>query len=425
MKEVKPLHRVEIETKEKRYRGVLLKRPKLADGEHIVLKLENGYNLGLKKSKIKSIKDLGSVKVEEHTITEQKKETDKPGISIIATGGTIASRVDYLTGGVHSAFSAAELISAVPELPSLANISGRQLFNKFSENIQPADWVSMAESVAEEIRDDASGVVVTHGTDTMGYTAAALAFMLKTPVPVVLTGAQRSSDRGSSDAALNLIHSVKVAGEADYSGVCVVMHEGMSDDYSLIHNATRVRKMHSSRRDAFHSVNSRPLGRVSMEGIEFISGVESRGGRLELDSRLDDKVALLKYHPGLNPGIVDSLVDSGHSGIVLEGTGLGHTSEDLFDSIKSAIDSGLVVCMSSQTLYGRVNMNVYSTGRMLLDYGVIPCEDMLPETALVKLMWVLGNTRKKKKAEEMMLTSYVGEISARSGIDKDLSVPEP
>jgi len=424
MKEVRPLHQVEIETKEKRYRGVVLKRPKLADREHIVLKLDNGYNIGLKKSKIKSIKDLGSVKIEEHTITEQKKETDKPGVSIIATGGTIASRVDYLTGGVHSAFSAAELISAVPELSTLANISGRQLFNKFSENIQPADWVSMAEAVAKEIREDASGVVVTHGTDTMGYTAACLAFMLKAPVPVVLTGAQRSSDRGSSDAALNLIHSVKVAGEADYSGVCVVMHEGMSDDYSLIHNPTRVRKMHSSRRDAFQSVNSRPLGRVSTEDLEFPPEIAPRGGSLKLDSKLDDKVFLLKYHPGLNPGIVDSLVDLGHNGIVLEGTGLGHTSEDLFDSIKSAIDSGLFVCMSSQTLYGRVNMNVYSTGRMLLDYGVLSCRDMLPETALVKLMWVLGHTRNKKKAGKMMLTNYAGELSDRSGIDETLSVVE-
>ncbi|MEA1924724.1 MAG: Glu-tRNA(Gln) amidotransferase subunit GatD [Candidatus Altiarchaeota archaeon] len=424
MKEVKPLHQVEIETEEKKYRGVLLKRPELADGKHIVLKLDNGYNIGLEKNKIKSIKDLGAVEVEEHKTAEQKKETDKPRVSIIATGGTIASRVDYLTGGVHSAFSAGELISAVPELSSIANISGRQLFNKFSENIQPGDWITMAESVVEEIKDDASGVVLTHGTDTMGYTAAALAFMLRVPVPVVLTGAQRSSDRGSSDAAMNLTHSVKVAGEADYSGVWVVMHASMSDDYCLIHNATRVRKMHSSRRDAFQSINSSHLGRVSVDDIEFFSEVEPRGGRLEPDTKMDDRVTLLKYHPGLNPGIVDSLVDSGHSGIVLEGTGLGHTSQDLFDSIKSAIDSGLVVCMSSQTLYGRVNMNVYSTGRVLLDYGVVSCQDMLPETALVKLMWVLGHTRNKKKAGEMMLTNYAGELSDRSGIDDDLSVPE-
>ncbi len=419
MKEPKALRRVEVKTESKIFRGILLERPELADKEHLVLKLDSGYNIGIRKDTVKGIKDLGAVKKEKHTLKGRHKTSGKkPKVSVVATGGTIASRVDYLTGGVHSAFSAEELITAVPELKDIADIHGKQVFNKFSENMQPNDWVKIAGSVAKEIKDRNSGVVVTHGTDTMGYSSAALAFMLKTPVPVVVTGAQRSSDRGSSDASLNLLHATKMAAEADYGGVCVVMHEGMSDNTSLIHSPVRVRKLHSSRRDAFHSINSRPLGRVSDDKIEFFSEVNPRGGRLSLDAKLEKRVTLLKYSPGMNSEVLDFFVDRNYKGVVLEGTGLGHVSEGFFDSVKNAVGSGLTVCMTTQTLFGRVNMNVYSTGRMLLDYGVIPCADMLPETAYVKLMWVLGHTKKPGKVREMLLTDVAGELSEKTEIDE-------
>jgi len=413
----KPGTMVEIKTREKTYQGILMERPELAPDNILVIKLENGYNIGIEKEKIKGMKQIKKgLKKEEFRPRKHKKDPKKPDISILATGGTIASRVDYLTGGVHSAFSAGELISAVPELENIANLSGRQLFNKFSENMQPKDWVKIAEETAKEIKKKADGVVITHGTDTLGYTSAALAFMLKTPVPVVLTGAQKSSDRGSSDASFNLINSARVAANGDFGEVCVVMHAEPSDSYCLIHPATKVRKLHSSRRDAFKTVNSKPLGRVSEGGAEFFQELHNRD-KLELDTKLEERVALLKHHPGMNSKIINNLIKSDYKGIVIEGTGLGHTSEKLFDSIKDAINSGLVVAMTSQTIFGTVNMNVYSTGRLLLDYGVIPCGDMLSETAYVKLMFVLGHTKKQDNARKMMLTNYAREIAERRGIE--------
>lgn len=418
----KPGTPVEVKTRDRTYTGILMERPSLAKGNFVVIKLENGYNIGITEDKIDSIRPIKKkVKTEEFKPTKHRKDPKKPNISILATGGTIASRVDYLSGGVHSAFSAEELISAVPELEEIANLSGRQLFNKFSENIQPKDWVRIAKETAKEIKRKAAGVVITHGTDTMHYTSAALAFMLKTPVPVVLTGAQRSSDRGSSDAAFNLINSTRVAARGRFGEVCVVMHAEPSDSYCLIHPATKVRKLHSSRRDAFRSVNSKPLGKVSEEGIEFFQDMD-RGNKLELDTKFEERVSLLKYHPGMNSKIIDNLVKENYKGIVLEGTGLGHTSEALFSTIENAINSGAAVAMTSQTIFGAVNMNVYSTGRKLLDMGVIPCGDMLSETAYVKLMFVLGHTKKQEKAREMMLANYAREISERREIeDQNLS----
>jgi len=416
MPRYKPGDKLEIETKDRKYVGILMERPELADDKHMVIKLESGYNIGIGLDRIRKIKRIkAGMKREKFKLKKHKKDSSKKDISILATGGTIASRVDYITGGVHSAFSAEELISAVPELEEIANIQGRQIFNKFSENIVPKDWIKLAKVTANEIQKGVDGIVITHGTDTMGYTSAALAFMLKTPIPVVLTGAQRSSDRGSSDASLNLIHSAIVASRGNFSEVVVVMHGETSDSFSLIHPATRVRKLHSSRRDAFQTVNSKPLGRVSKKGIEFLREPKS-DGKLKLDTKLEESVFLLKYLPGLNPKMIDNLVKTGYKGIVIEGTGLGHTSELLFEKIKAAVDSGISIAMTSQTIYGRVNMNVYSTGRILQDIGVIPCEDMLSETAYVKLMWLLGHTKKPEKVREMMLTNYAGEITERSRI---------
>lgn len=409
---------VEVETTDGIYTGILMERPKLADDKHMVIKLESGYNIGIDKEKIKNIKKIErKMRKDDYTPKEHVKDPNLPPISVLATGGTIASRVDYITGGVHSAFSADDLISAVPELGDIANVTGRQVFNKFSENVVPKDWVKIAEAAAEEIKKGAAGVVITHGTDTMGYTAAALAFMLKTPVPVVLTGAQRSSDRGSSDAAVNLTHAAMVAAAGKFSETAVVMHAESSDSYSYIHPATKVKKLHSSRRDAFMTVNAKPLGRVSDKGVELTEEVK-RGEKLSLDVVLNENVFLLKYAPGLKSSAVDAILKAGYEGIVIEGTGLGHTSDEVAKRISEVIKSGVSVAMCSQTIFGRVNMSVYSTGRLLLDSGVIPCEDMLSETAYVKLMWVLGHTKDSKKVREMMLESYAREIGDRTTADQ-------
>lgn len=417
---IEAFHRAKIKTREKEYEGIILKRPQLAKKGYLVLKVDSGYNIGIKKQKIDSVEDLGPVKSKDEK-KERKKPSrgDKPPVSIVSTGGTIASRVDYLTGGVDSAFDASELISAVPELDDLAFLNAQVACNKFSENMQPGDWKRIAETAYNEIKDhvldedNKGGIVVTHGTDTMAYTAAALSFMLSSPVPVVLTGAQRSSDRGSSDASMNLIHSTRVAAKADLSGAYVLMHSGMSDNSSAIHLGTRSRKLHSSRRDAFHSVNTGIVGKVG-EKIELNYRPFSRNEReLDLNTNLNENVALLKYHPGLDPQVIDSL-SKWCDGMILEGTGLGHVSEGLVSNISDAVSSGVTVCMCTQTVYGRVNMNVYSTGRKLLDAGVIPLGDMLSEVSYVKLMWVLGNYGKKDKIEEMMLTGLAGELSDRS-----------
>lgn len=422
---IKSGSRIEIKTADAMYQGILMPRPELADDEHVIIKLDNGYNIGIRKKLIENITIIEEtpsqerIELEKTKIDPQKQIVLKPSVSILATGGTIASRVDYITGGVRAAFTADELISAIPELDEIANIHGRQIFNKFSENIIPSDWIKIVKEIASEIKNGANGVVILHGTDTMGYTSAALAFMLKTPVPVVLTGAQRSSDRGSSDAALNLINSTWVAAHGNLGDICVVMHGEMSDSHALIHPATRVRKLHSSKRDAFQTVNSKPIGRVLNGKIEYLKEVKPRGGSLELDTKLEEKVALLRYYPGLKSEVIDNLINLGYKGIVIEGTGLGHTSERVFDAIKRAIDDQVSVVMTSQTIFGRVNMRVYSTGRRLLEMGVIPCEDMLSETAYVKLMWVLGHTQDQEKVKEMMLRNYAGEIVKRTQTGND------
>ncbi|MFZ2456754.1 MAG: Glu-tRNA(Gln) amidotransferase subunit GatD [Candidatus Altiarchaeia archaeon] len=416
---VRPGNKVVVDTKEGKYSGIVMERPELADKDHIVIKLENGYNVGIGIDKITGIQVIErGIKQEEYKPGKHVTDPGKPTISVLATGGTIASRVDYLTGGVHSAFTAEELVSAVPELEEIANIRVKQVFNKFSENIAPSDWVKIAQETYNEIKKGADGIVITHGTDTMHYTSAALSFMLKTPVPVVITGAQRSSDRGSSDAAMNLIDAAVAASHGKFAEVAIVMHAESSDTKTYIHPGTKARKMHTSRRDAFKTVNGEPIGTVENRMITYTRRKNKPlGGECVLDAKLEEKVFLLKCHPGLAPQAIDNLVRMGYRGILLEGTGLGHTSDSLFDSIKKAAEAGVAIAMASQTLYGRVDMNVYSTGRRLLDMGVIPCEDMSAETAYVKLMWVLGHTNDLLQVRDMMLSNCAGEISDRTLIE--------
>ena len=402
--------------------GIVMPRSLLAEDGFIEIKLDNGYNIG--------------IRITDDTVIEKVKEERKefkgglivpeipkprpglPKVSIISTGGTIASKVDYRTGAVYPALTSEDLYRAVPEIANIACIEAEVLFSIFSENMTPKHWEIIAQHVADKINKGFDGIVVTHGTDTMGYTAAALSFALQDlPVPVVLVGAQRSSDRPSSDAAINLYSAVKVAAEAPFAEVVVVMHGSISDDYCLVHRGTKVRKMHTSRRDAFRTVNDTPLARVYRDRIEMLSNNykhRDKSRRLKLKNKFDDKVVLLKVYPGMKGDIIDYIVDSGYHGIVLEGTGLGHTPETLFPAIKRAIREGIPVVMTSQCIWGRINMNVYSTGRELLSLGVIPGEDMLPETAYVKLSWVLAQTRDLDKVRELMLTNIAGEINPRS-----------
>jgi glutamyl-tRNA(Gln) amidotransferase subunit D len=346
-----------------------------------------------------------------------------PKVTIISTGGTIASRVDYRTGGVRPALSASDLYSVVPELSEVARVDAEILFSVFSENITCKHWAEMAQSIAKYIEKGEDGVVIAHGTDTMGYTAAALSFALQElPVPVILVGSQRSADRPSSDAATNLTGAVTAAAKAPFAEVALAMHATSSDKTIILHRGTKVRKCHTSRRDTFKSVNVEPLAKVENGNAIMLTQDYRRrdkSRKLALKPDFEEKVALLKFHPSFNPEIIDHLMGKGFMGIVLEGTGLGHISHLCIASVRKAIEKNVVVAMTSQCIWGRVDMNVYNTGRDLLNAGVIPLEDMLSETALVKLMWALGQTKSPEEAKKLLTTDIAGEISARTVSEAD------
>lgn len=401
--------RVCIERNGISYEGVLMPSRRR---DHVVIKLDNGYNIGLylPKSKLTLVEKGLELKPLDRD-KPLRRRAGLPQVSILSTGGTIASKVDYRTGAVTSQFSAGEIIAAIPELEEIANYNARVIYQILSENMRADYWVALARAVAEEIRSGAEGVIITHGTDTMMYTAAALSFMLKTPVPVVIVGSQRSSDRPSSDAAMNAICAATVA-ISDIAEVCVVMHGTTSDDYCFIHRGTRVRKMHTSRRDAFQSINQQPLGRVDYQSRKiqtFLPYHHRRESELVLMDRLEPQCALVKYTPGASPEILNYYIDKGYKGLVLEGTGLGHVASDWIDGIRRATEEDIPVVVTSQCLRGRIGDLVYDTGRYMLDAGAIEGEDMLPEVALVKLMWLLAN--RPNEVRTLMRRPLAGELS--------------
>jgi glutamyl-tRNA(Gln) amidotransferase subunit D len=415
--------RVRVSRKDRVYEGILIPRSEYGDEKHVVIKLKSGYNIGVRVAADTKIEKIGEgSKPTFSTPPTPDQNLELPQVTIMSTGGTIASRVDYRTGAVRPALSASDLYSVVPELAEIARIDTQILFSLFSENITPKHWTEISRAVAERINKGVDGVVIPHGTDTMGYTAAALSFALQNlPVPVVLVGAQRSADRPSSDAATNLIGAVTAATKAPFAEVTLAFHETPSDKTIVLHRGTKVRKCHTSRRDTFKSVNASPLAKVTDRKITMLTHdhrKRDRARKLILKPEFDEKVALLKFHPGMNPAMLDWHIDKGYRGIILEGTGLGHVSKYLFEPIRKAVEHDIVVAMTSQCIWGRINMNVYATGRDLLAFGVIPLEDMIPETALVKLMWVLGQTHDIEEAKKLLRTNIADEFSPRTLLDK-------
>ncbi|MEA1945557.1 MAG: Glu-tRNA(Gln) amidotransferase subunit GatD [Euryarchaeota archaeon] len=409
--------RVRVITDSTVYEGTLM--PGTTD--HIIIKLDNGYNVGVNR-------DVQIELIEKRLpISKKPKETEKtiepewrddlPTVAILSTGGTIASRVDYRTGAVTSQFTAEDILNAIPELREIANYRSRVVYNILSENMRAEYWIELARAVVEEINNGADGVIITHGTDTLGYTASALSFMIKTPVPIVLVGSQRSSDRPSSDSAMNAICAASVA-VSDIAEVCAVMHGSTSDDYCLIHRGIRIRKMHTSRRDAFRSIGASPIGRIEYPTCEITTFDDyvKRGEReLKLQDEMEQKCALLKYIPGVSPELLRFCSLSGYRGIVIEGTGLGHVSSEWIPLIGFAASRGIPVVITSQCLHGRICDRVYDTGRDMLKAGVIEAEDMLPEVALVKLMWLLGQGWEYEEVCAAMKENIAGEISGSSG----------
>jgi len=409
---------VEVSGKKGKFRGVVLPRSEIADDSHIVLKMHNGYNIGISVSSIDGMKVIGRREAH-YKIPESEfpVSPDKPNVTLLGTGGTIASRLDYRTGAVIPAFAPGELYGAVPELADICNLKTEKLFGIFSENMGPQQWVTTAEVIGREIRAGADGIVIGHGTDTMHHTAAILSFMVqKPPVPIVLVGSQRSSDRPSSDAAFNLRCATRTAAYSEIAEVLVCMFGPTSDSYNLLHRGTVVRKMHSSYRSTFRTIGDIPVAMVTPEKIIPIRKDFHRRRKdreVLIDTSFDDRVSLVYYYPNMKPDIIESLVENGYRGIVIAGTGLGHVNKPLYDPLRRAIERGVTVIMTVQTIWGYTAMKVYDTGRDLLDIGVIPAANMLPEVAYMKLCWVLGHTRDRDEAAKMMVEPVFHETSER------------
>jgi len=408
------------------YEGVLMPRIDVGDTSCLVIKLSNGYNVGIKFDKQTSIEKMSKGfeigKEEKKEVSKLVFDKSLPTISILGTGGTIASRIDYRTGGVYASFSARDIASQIPELKEIANIKAEELMRIMSEDITPETWKLIARKVADDVNDGYRGVIVTHGTDTMHYTAAALSFMLKElSCPVALVGAQRSSDRGSSDTVMNVACAANFVANSDVAEVCTVMHGSISDDYCLAVRGTKTRKMHTSRRDAFKPINEMPIAKICWKSkkIEILNKKYRKrsSGKVKVDDRLETRVALIKVYPGLDPEIFDFYIKKGYKGFVLEATGLGHTptlgKHSLLPKVENAVSAGIPVIITSQCLYGRTHPTIYHNLRELLKRGAIFGEDMLPEVAYIKLMYVLGKTKNREKIRELMLTNMAGEISDR------------
>ncbi|MFD1598324.1 Glu-tRNA(Gln) amidotransferase subunit GatD [Halobellus rarus] len=387
--------------------------------DHLVVKLDGGYNVGIDREDA----DVDVLESDAYDVEAAQSDSDEseiafdddlPTVSLISTGGTIASTVDYRTGAVTAQFDAEDVLRAVPDLAGRANYRGRVVTNILSENMTPAVWRELAEAVAEEIRAGADGVVVMHGTDTMQFSASALSYMLDTPVPIVFTGSQRSADRPSSDNVMNAVCAVEAA-KADAAEVLVCMHASTSDDVCALHRGTRVRKNHTSRRDAFETVGAEPLGAVDYdaETVEFRREYAERDAvDLDVRTELNENVDLLKFTPGMDVDRYAEMLRSADlDGVVVEGTGLGHVHTDFIPVLEELVDEGVVVAMTSQCLEGRVCDRVYDTGRDLLDAGVVEAGDTLPGTAKVKLMWALAN---RDDPAEAMRRSVAGELQERS-----------
>ncbi|MBU0662271.1 MAG: Glu-tRNA(Gln) amidotransferase subunit GatD [Candidatus Diapherotrites archaeon] len=415
------------------YEGSILPVDAGVPDDVLVLKLKSGYNAGIKIAAGLSVKKLGTIKKKPLPSAKPKNNPKLPDIAIIQVGGTIAAMVDYKTGGVSAKLSDEQLLAMFPKLAEIANYRCRFLMNILSENIRLGHYPLIAKAVADEIKKGAKGVIITHGTDAMGYTSAALSFMLENvPVPVLLVGAQRSSDRGSTDAALNMWCAANFIAKSDFAGVAICMHENLEDNSCLILPGTKTRKMHTSRRDAFRTINAKPIARVSAEGnVEFIAHdymCSNKNAKFALRNKIEEKVALVKATPAMYAAQIDACKKLGIKGVVLEGTGLGHTptidgdgktrkeNAKILGAISSLAKSGVIVVMASQCINGRVQMHVYSAGVMLHGAGVIGAEDMLPETALIKLAWLLGNC-KKQEVKELFTKNLRGEITECSRLD--------
>ncbi|MAG08434.1 Glu-tRNA(Gln) amidotransferase GatDE subunit D [Candidatus Woesearchaeota archaeon] len=418
-----PGDKVRIITDEEKVEGILMPRPDILDKDITVVKLDNGYNIGIDNKRIKKVELLEGYTKKKDKRARIKFNKSLPTVAILSTGGTISSKVDYRTGGTHANYTAEDFVDMYPELKDTANIKARKIMSVMTEDMTSKEWIAIAKEAEKELNGDANGVVITMGTDMLHFASAALSFLLKgLNKPVIITAAQRSIDRGSSDAFMNLGCAVTAAAKFNAAEVVSCMHGTTNDDYCLLIRGTKIRKMHTSRRDAFRPVNEPPLAKVFSNGkIEITNNDYKKKSDLKVkaDKEFEEKVALVQVYPGMEPEIIDFYINKGYKGIVVAATALGHvpTSDpkySLIPKLKKAIDKGVPVVIASQTLYGRVHPYVYTNLRKLsIELKCIFAEDMLPEVAYIKLGWVLASTKELAKVKEMMLTNYHGEINKR------------
>jgi len=406
--------KVKVITKDSEHIGVLMPNE---ETDTVVLKLSSGYNVGIEKKHIKKSEVLKKGKPVKDNVTAHKG-SKKPTIAVLHTGGTIASKVDYASGGVTAKFTAADLIEMVPELGKIANIKTELVANMMSEDMTFADHVKIAKAV-KKWAGKVKGVIIGHGTDTLGYTAASLSFMFEQiNIPVLIVGSQRSSDRGSSDAAMNLICAAKFIMKTDFTGVATCLHHNSSDDTCAIINGTKARKMHTSRRDAFRAINDTPVALVDVSGKIEYQKEYAKDKEIVFKSKFSDDVGLIKTYPNMKSDVFEFYTKK-YKGLIIEGTGLGHAPTNLgkmnlknYELLKNFIEKGGIVGITSQCIYGRVHSFVYTNLRRLEDIGCVFCQDMFAETAFIKLSWLLGNY--PKKAKELLAQNLRGEITERT-----------
>jgi glutamyl-tRNA(Gln) amidotransferase subunit D len=419
---------VTIQTKNEKEEGVLMPS---SDENIIIIKLNNGYNMGFKKKDVEEIlvKEKNQKKVLKKSEPISKNK-DLPTISILHTGGTIASKVDYRTGGVTSDFTPSELVGMFPELKKIANVESELISQMWSDDLRFSHFELIAKKIKEHVEKGSKGIIIGIGTDNLAVASAALSFIIeKSPISIIFVGSQRSSDRGSSDAGMNLICAAEFVSKTDFGGVAICMHAHSSDEFCFILPATKTYKLHSSRRDAFKAINSEAIANVDYNSrkIIFNSDYSKKSDKLILKPKMEDKVGLLKIHVNMFPEQFEFF--ERYKGLIIEGTGLGHTPgqspneqtkihKKFYPAIKKVIDSGCVVVMTTQCIFGGVNMNVYDKGRDLLNLGIISGQDMLANTALVKLSWLLANYS-KEETEKLMGENIRGEINDKLKFDED------
>ena len=413
------------------YEGILLESPESEKGI-VLLKLDSGYNIGFNKKDILEIRVMKKFSEgSSSSPTTPSKKDGKPNVAMIITGGTIAAKLNPRKGGVDWLTSPEDLFKFYPEIFDKVNIVKVEIpFMKASEDMDFKDWQKIAR-ITKKLLDDNNikGVIITHGTDFLHYTSAALSFFLRDlNKPVVLTYSQRSIDRASSDANLNL-QCAALAAISDIAEVMLVGHASSNDDYCYAMPGTKVRKLHTSRRDAFKVVNGKPFAKIFPDRIDILSGHNLRNSRsqhptqppFKLDLKFEEKVALIKIYPGQNPEILDYYSKKKYKGIILEMSGLGHAPtkrarKSWIKKLKEVQKKGIIICAAAQTIYGRLDPLVYSNGRELMETGIIYLQDMLAETALVKLGWVLGHKdwiKDKEIIKEKMLHNFAHELGDR------------